>query len=96
MALFASVPLAVAVILTGVAYVHYAKLIDAQIAAGPFHDSIDIYGAPTVFNDGDALSEKDIEAELKLSGICAGSKQKNRQFPRIPGRHRNQSRSGLR
>lgn len=80
MALFASVPLAVAIILTGVAYVHYAKLIDAQIAAGPFHDSIDIYGAPTVFNDGDALSEKDIEAELRLSGYAQAANRKAASF----------------
>jgi penicillin-binding protein 1B len=69
-ALFASVPLAIIMLVTGVAYHHYAKLIDAEIEAGPFRDSVNIYGAPAAFNDGDALSEKDIEAELTLTGYA--------------------------
>jgi penicillin-binding protein 1B len=67
-------------IVTGVAYHHYSKLIDAQIEAGAFHDSIDIYGAPTALNDGDALSRKDIEAELKLSGYAPAENRKPGRF----------------
>jgi len=67
-------------IVIGVAYHHYAKLIDAQIEAGPFHDSIDIYGAPASLNDGDALAEKDIEAELKLSGYAPAENRKPGSF----------------
>ncbi len=80
LALVASIPLTALMIVTAAAYLHYAKLIDAQIEAGPFHDSIDIYGAPTTFNEGDALTGKEIEAELKLSGYAPAENGKPGSF----------------
>ena len=49
-------------------YHHCAKLIDAQLEGGPFRNSVNIYGSPIVFHDGDALSSEDIAADLRLGG----------------------------
>ena len=64
-----SVPL-LALLIGGAWYYHHcAAIIDAQLQGGPFRNSVNIYGAPIVLHDGDALSLEDIEAELRLSGF---------------------------
>ncbi len=49
-------------------YNHCAHIIDAQLAGGPFHDSVNVYGAPAVLTDGDALTFDDVETTLRLAG----------------------------
>jgi penicillin-binding protein 1B len=49
-------------------YNHCAHIIDAQLAGGPFHDSVNIYGASAIFTVGDALSFDDVETTLRLAG----------------------------
>ncbi|MDP9170840.1 MAG: penicillin-binding protein, partial [Acidobacteriota bacterium] len=53
-------------------YHHYSNVIDAQLHGGPFRDSANIYGAPVILNDGDALSAPEIEAALHLAGYSPG------------------------
>lgn len=55
-------------VIGGLYYHHYSRVIDAQLQGGPFRDSINIYGAPVTFSDGDALNADQIEAELRLTG----------------------------
>src|ERR1700722_10300445 len=52
---FFLIPLLALLIVGGFYYLHYARVIDAQLRGGPFRDSVDIYGAPSVFSDGDGL-----------------------------------------
>ncbi len=62
------VPLLVLLIAGGWFYIHYSRLIDARLGGGAFRESVNIYGAPIVFADGDALSADQVEAELRLAG----------------------------
>ena len=64
-----TVPLVALLIAGGWFYIHYSHLIDAQLAGGAFRDSVNIYGAPIVFTDGDALNASQVEAQLALAGI---------------------------
>ncbi len=52
----------------GYFYLHYSNTIDAQLQGGPFRDSVNIYAAPVVLNDGDGVRAADIEAQLRLVG----------------------------
>jgi penicillin-binding protein 1B len=79
------VPLVIFLAVAGWYYFHYSRIIDAQLQDGPFRDSINIYGAPSTLNDGDALSAKEIEAELRLSGYEPGGNGKTGSFKESPG-----------
>ncbi len=50
------------------AYLHYAKLIDAKLKAGPFVTTAKIYAAPVAVGLGDAVTPEEIAAELRRSG----------------------------
>ena len=69
-AIFCTVLIPVFLLFTvfGIAYEHYARIIDRHMEGGPFADSVNIYGAPFVVNDGDALDATDIESELHMAG----------------------------
>src|ERR1700731_4471241 len=40
------IPLAIVLLLAVVFYIYYSRLIDRQLQAGPFADSVNIYAAP--------------------------------------------------
>ncbi|HZL56451.1 MAG TPA: transglycosylase domain-containing protein, partial [Bryobacteraceae bacterium] len=69
-AIFCTVLIPVFLLFTvfGIAYEHYARIIDRHMEGGPFADSVNIYGAPFVVNEGDALDATDIESELHMAG----------------------------
>lgn len=64
----AGIPLAIVLFLAVIFYVHYSRLIDRQLQAGPFADSVNIYAAPLELSAGDAASEPDLLAELRTAG----------------------------
>ena len=49
-------------------YIHYSKLIDAKLKAGPFTTTSRIYAAPVAVGVGDTVSADAISAELRRSG----------------------------
>ncbi len=49
-------------------YIHYSKLIDAKLKAGPFTTTSRIYAAPVSVGVGDAVSPDAIAAELRRAG----------------------------
>lgn len=61
-------PLLAGAAVFGIAYHHYAKVIDAHLRGGPFADSANIYGAAFVLSEGDGVSMDDLSAELKEAG----------------------------
>jgi penicillin-binding protein 1B len=63
-----SIPLLAFLIVGAFFYNHYSRVIDTQLQGGPFRDSVNIYGAPSTLNDGDALTADDVEVELRLAG----------------------------
>ncbi len=54
-------------------YTKYARLIDRQLAAGPFANTSNIYAAPEVIVPGDRFTIEALAAELKRSGYGASS-----------------------
>jgi penicillin-binding protein 1B len=52
----------------GIVYRHYSNVIDRHMEGGPFADAVNIYGAPLVVSDGDAVDAADLESELHLAG----------------------------
>ncbi len=66
--LAAGIPLAIVLLLALVFYIRYSRLIDRQLQAGPFADSVNIYAAPLQLSAGDAVSEPDLAAELATGG----------------------------
>jgi penicillin-binding protein 1B len=79
-----AVPLLALLITGGWFYIHYSRLIDAQLQTGAFHDSVNIYGSPVVFSDGDALTTPEIEAELRLAGYNPGNAGQPNSFDESP------------
>lgn len=49
-------------------YVHYAKLIDEKLAAGPFAKTSKIYAAPSVVSVGETATLEELSAQLERSG----------------------------
>ena len=49
-------------------YIHYSKLIDAKLKAGPFTTTSRIYAAPTTVGVGDAVTPDAIAVELRRAG----------------------------
>ena len=49
-------------------YIHYSKLIDAKLKAGPFTTTSRIYAAPIVVGLGDTVTPDQIAAELRRGG----------------------------
>lgn len=49
-------------------YVHYAKLIDEKLAAGPFAKTSRIFAAPSVVSVGEAATLDELAAQLARSG----------------------------
>ncbi len=49
-------------------YVHYAKLIDEKLAAGPFAKTSKIFAAPSVVSVGETTTLEDLAAQLARSG----------------------------
>ena len=49
-------------------YIHYSKLIDAKLKAGPFTTTSRIYAAPIPVGVGDAVTSDAIAGELRRSG----------------------------
>src|SRR5580704_14731446 len=66
--LAAGIPLTIVLLLALVFYIRYSRLIDRQLQAGPFADSVNIYAAPLQLSAGDAVSESDLAAELGTGG----------------------------
>jgi hypothetical protein len=75
-----SIPLLAFLITGGWYYRHFSNVIDARLREGAFRDSVNVYGAPVVFNQGDALTAGDIEAELHLAGYQPASHGSPRSF----------------
>src|SRR5665213_1913547 len=78
--LILSIPLLAFLIVAGFYYHRYSSLIDAQLLDGPFSNSLNIYGAAGILNDGDALTAGDIEAELRLTGYGSANNGKPGTF----------------
>jgi|HigsolmetaAR201D_1030396.scaffolds.fasta_scaffold02494_10 penicillin-binding protein, 1A family len=57
-------------------YVHYSKLIDAKLKAGPYANTSKLYAAPSVIMIGDEASPEEIVAQLRRSGY--GESRSNR------------------
>jgi hypothetical protein len=55
-------------------------VIDTQLQGGPFRDSVNIYGAPSTLNDGDALTADEVEVELRLAGYKRANNGKPGSF----------------
>ena len=64
----AGTPLAIVLLLSVILYMRDSRLIDRQLQAGPFADSVNIYAAPLELSAGDAASESDLVAELRTAG----------------------------
>ena len=82
--LVVAIPAAAILLVGGGYYLHYAGLIDAQLKGGPFRTSLNIYGAPVVLSDGDALAAAEIEAELRLAGYERSGNGKPGTFQESP------------
>ena len=80
-----SVPLLIFLIIGGWYYYYCSKEIDAQLKGGLFRDSVNIYGAPIVFNDGDTLTSGEIGAELRMAGYEPGGRGKTGSFEETSG-----------
>jgi len=52
----------------GYFYVRFGRRIDAQLAAGPFSDTINIYSAPRTVEVGDPMTADGLVARLRRSG----------------------------
>jgi penicillin-binding protein 1B len=75
-----SLPLLAILITSCFFYNHYSHAIDVQLQGGPFRDSVNIYGAPSTLNDGDALTTDDVEVELRLAGYELAGNGKQGSF----------------
>jgi penicillin-binding protein 1B len=56
-----------------VSYDRYARLIDARLKNGPFHDSVNIYAAALALSTGDQMTQEDLIAALRTAGYAEAS-----------------------
>ena len=66
------IPAAALLTLAGFYYIHYSKIIDQRLSAGAFADSMNIYAGPLTLTTGDALTIRDLAAELETAGYEPG------------------------
>lgn len=64
----AGISLAILFAVTAIFYVQYSRVIDRQLQAGPFADSVNVYAAPLELSVGDAVSDADLAGELSTDG----------------------------
>jgi len=55
-------------------YYHFAKLTDAELRAGAFQHSVNIYAAPFQLAEGDGYSRVDLAEVLKVAGFSESDK----------------------
>jgi penicillin-binding protein 1B len=58
-----------------VAYHRVSRRVDAQLAAGPFHNQVTYYAAPEIVSVGDGMTPTELVEELKRSGINSTANQ---------------------
>jgi penicillin-binding protein 1B len=57
------------VLVFGICYLRFARIIDTRLSRGPFADTFNIYTAPRTVAVGDAATAEDIVARLESSGF---------------------------
>jgi penicillin-binding protein 1B len=77
-----AVPLALITVGAAFGYHHYAALIDARLAGGPFQDAANIYGAAFVVAEADTLTPAELTAELVQAGYSESAGKQPKAFTR--------------